>query len=388
MTLQNGEFQQQVERQLTLITEQENTMHSLQCFITQLQSENKKLLMDRKMNASTNQLHKQTHTALPGEDCTAEGLILYPNVIVLNAIRAKREKQFTQKYVDPTGEAQLLPIIKLKNNMYSALWRCLSKRHHIHRIYAQGRDQKKYWMAEPKNQCITRSMRAKCLATFYKCCKYSVLHWPDTDDKYDPEDTDDELLEQLEQKGHSDNPEDYAHIMPEPKTWEPLMEFFKKRLKQSESKTFKIQMDHSTHWFCAMATAKIAAIKAAMTDQDSLINVLKAMNLVPKDYTNVVRPDQINEILSTIRDPEELPMKATRASRHKRKWALLLDLGLAKQNPDIPRPRKAITAGKIKEHMAKLVNMSKHWVVQEGMEYLSQENNDTLPNAENLDILA
>ena len=131
-------------------------------------------------------------------------------------------------------------------------------------------------MAELKNQRITRSMRAKCLSPLYKCCKYGVLHWLDTDDEYDPEDTDDELLEQIEQEGQSDNPDNYAHIMPEPKTWEPFMESLEKRPKQSESKTFKIQMDHGTHWFCAMATAKITAIKAALTDQDTLINVLKA----------------------------------------------------------------------------------------------------------------
>ena len=125
--------------------------------------------------------------------------------------------------------------------MYYAIRRRLSKRHCMCHIYAQGRGQKKYWIAEPKNQRITRSMRAKCLSTLYKCCKYGVLHWPDTDDEYDPEDTDDKLLDQLEWEGHSDNPEDYAHIMPEPKTWEPFMEFLKKRPKQSESKTSKFR---------------------------------------------------------------------------------------------------------------------------------------------------
>ena len=66
-------------------------------------------------------------------------------------------------------------------------------------------------------------MRAKCLLMLYNCCKYGVLHWPDTDDEFDPEDTDEELLEQLNEAGHSDNPEHYAHIMPEPTIWEPFM---------------------------------------------------------------------------------------------------------------------------------------------------------------------
>ena len=131
LTLQNEGFQQQVERQLTLITEQENTVHSLQCLIKQLEIENQNLIKDRKTHASIEQLHKQTRTALPGEDCAADGSILYTSATVINAIREKQEKQFTQKYVDPTGEAQLLPIIKLKNNMYYAIRRRLSKRHHI-----------------------------------------------------------------------------------------------------------------------------------------------------------------------------------------------------------------------------------------------------------------
>ena len=187
--------------------------------------------------------------------------------------------------------------------MYYAIRRRLSKRHHIHCIYAQGRDSKKYWIAELKNQWITRSMRAKCLSTLYKCCKYGVLHWPDTGDEYDPEEMDDELLEQLEQEGHSDNPEDYAHIMPEPKTWEPFMESLKKQPKQSESKTFKIQMDHRTHRYCATTTAKIRAIKEAMMVQGKLLNVLKAMGIIPEEYTSVVCPDQIEQILSTLKDP-------------------------------------------------------------------------------------
>ena len=87
-------------------------------------------------------------------------------------------------------------------------------------------------------------MRAKCLSTLYNCCKYGVLHWPDTDDEYDPEDTDDELLKQLNEAGHSDNPDDYAHIMPELKVWEPFMAALKKILQQSQSTTFRIQMDH------------------------------------------------------------------------------------------------------------------------------------------------
>ena len=168
-------------------------------------------------------------------------------------------------------------------------------------------------------------MRAKCLSTLYNCCKYGILHWPDTDDEYDP----DELLEELQEAGHSDNPEDYSDIMPEPAIWKPFMLALKKRPKQSQSKTFRLQMDHKIQWECATTSATIQTIKAAMNDQEKLLSILKSMSIIPQDHTSVVYSDQINQIISTLKIPGVTTAKSTRASKKKRVWALLPDLGIA-----------------------------------------------------------
>ena len=49
------------------------------------------------------------------------------------------------------------------------------------------------------------------------------------DNEFDLEDTDDEVLEELNEAGHSNNPEHYAHIFAEPTIWEPFMAKLKKR---------------------------------------------------------------------------------------------------------------------------------------------------------------
>ena len=45
------------------------------------------LLLTRGQNASHEKMHKQTRTALPGEDLDTEGSILYPSAGVINLIR-------------------------------------------------------------------------------------------------------------------------------------------------------------------------------------------------------------------------------------------------------------------------------------------------------------
>ena len=177
------------------ILHNKSTFQSLKAEISALSKENEALLTTRGNASSQGKRHKQTCTAHPGEDVVTEGVILYPSPAIIEELKKLKETQFTQKYVDPNGEERRLPIIKLKSNMYTAIHRHLSKRFRIRRIYTQGQGTKIDWIAVPKNQRITHSMRAKCLSTLYNCCKYGVLHWPDTDDEFDPEDTDDELLE-------------------------------------------------------------------------------------------------------------------------------------------------------------------------------------------------
>ena len=223
MTSTNTTMKRKVLHQECRIKQQKAIIHNLKETIDHISKENSQLRCTTGNNSSQGRRHKQTQTARPGEDVISEGLIMYPSPKVIDKLKKMRETQFMQKYMDPNGEARLIPIIKLCTYMYTAIRHHLSKRFRICRIYTQGKGAQVDWIAEPKNQRITRSMRAKCLSTLYNCCKYGVLHWPDTDDEFYPEDTDEELLEKLNEAGHSDNPEHYAHIMSEPTTWEPFM---------------------------------------------------------------------------------------------------------------------------------------------------------------------
>ena len=225
-----------------------------------------------------------------------------------------------QKYMDPNGQARLIPIIKLHTSMYAAIQHCLSKRFRIHRIYTQGKGAKVDWIAKPKNQRITCSMRAKCLLTLYNCCKYGVLHWPDTDDEFDPEDTDEELLEKLNEAGHSDNPEHYAHIMPEPTTWEPFMAKLKKRPHQTQSTIFRLQMDQKSQLECASTTSKIQTLKVAMHNQGKLLHILKSLALIPHNHHSKIRHDQLDDIISTLQMSGKLATPTTRASNKRKEF--------------------------------------------------------------------
>ena len=244
---------------------------------------------------------------------------MYPSLRVIDEVKKLKETQLMQKYIDPNGEARLIPIIKPHTNMYMAIRCRLSKRFRIHQIYTQGKGAKVAWIAEPKNQRITHSMRAKCLLTLYNCCKYGVLHWPDTDDEFDPEDTDEELLEQLNEAGDSGNPEHYAHIMPEPTIWEPFMAKLKKQPRQTQSTIFRLQMDQKSQWECASTTSKIQTLKVAMQDQGKLLHILKSLALIPHNHYSKIRHDQLKDIISTLQMLGKPATPSTRALNKKKR---------------------------------------------------------------------
>ena len=74
--------------------------------------------------------------------------------------------------------------------------------------------------------------------------------------------------------------------------------------------------------------------KAVMIDQEKLLNILKSMSIILEDHSSIVHPDQIEEIISTLKTPGVAPAKSTRASKKERVWALLPDLGVAEQKPE------------------------------------------------------
>ena len=118
LTAQNERLQEQVQKQQTVIHQQSTTIQSLEQSMQQISKENDMLLQMAGKNGSLEKMHKQTRTVLPGEDWAEEGSIMYPSSDIVNAIKEKQKIQFTQKYVDPMGEASLIPIIKLKTNMH------------------------------------------------------------------------------------------------------------------------------------------------------------------------------------------------------------------------------------------------------------------------------
>ena len=142
----------------------------------------------------------------------------------------------------------------------------------------------------------------------------------------------------------------------------------KKRPRQTQSTIFKLQMDHKSQWECASISAKIKTLRAATNDQAQLLTILKSLNIVEGNKTEI-RHDQLEEIISTLRTTRNKPPSSTRATKKKpRKHPLLPDIG-NKRKPSIGL-RKQIIANKTKQLEAKARNTTKHWVVDEDEDYL------------------
>ena len=368
LEIKQKELTSTILRQERTIRAHKSFTHELKLASETLRREN--ACLKRCAGTSLGKKHKQTRTARAGEDITVEGHTLYPNPNIMSELIHQREQIRTQKFVDTMGEARLTPLIKLCTNMYTAIRRRLSKRFRIRRIYTQGKGAKVDWITAPKNQRITRSMRTKCLSTLYNCCKYGVLHWPDTDNELDPEDTDDELLENLYEAGHSDNPEHYAHIMPDPVTWEPFMAQLKKRPRQVQSTVFRMQMDYTSQWRCASPASKMEAIKAARHDQDKLLHLLRTLGLIPQSQLTAVTQDELDGLLSTLHTANHPPASTRASKKKKRTWALLPDLAAGAKKSRHVECRKAIIDQKAKQQQIKATNTTTEWVVAEEDDYL------------------
>ena len=352
------------------IKSQKAQIHTLKETIDVLTTKNATLKRAHGQKFSKGKQHKQMWTSQPGKDIMTEGMIMYPSPSIVDEIKKMKDTHVTQKYVDPNGEARRLPIIKLKSNMYIVICRRLSKRFRIHQIYTQGQGTKVDWIAIPKNQRITRSMRVKCLSTLYNCCKYGVLHWPDMGDEFDLEDTDEELLEELNEAGHSDNPEHYSHIFPEPTIWEPFIAKLKKHPRQSQSTLFRIQMHQKSQWECASTSSKIETLRAAMQDQDKLLTILKSLGIISSQSTEIWH-DQLEDIISTMQEPGKTPQPSTRASKKKKwVWALLPDLAI-KKHLNIGHC-KEIIAEKAKQQEIKSRNTTSNGLLKRTMTTLQE----------------
>ena len=140
-------------------------------------------------------------------------------------------------------------------------------------------------------------------------------------------------------------------------------------------------MDYQSQLECARTSSKIQTIKAAMTDQDKLLHILKSMALIPKNHYSEIHHDQLEDIISTLKTPGKPSAPSTRASKKKeREWALLPNLALGKQKGPI-RCRREVIATRAKQQEIRMQNAMKQWVVEEDNNYLLQPSSETFNQA-------
>ena len=142
----------------------------------------------------------------------------------------KRRKHNTAKYIDPMGEVHLDGMDKLRLSLRTAIRKRLSRRFRMHRAYSQGNRQE--WITEPKNPRFTKSMKIKVNVTYYNCCKHRLDEFPRSDSELDSEDTDVELLDELERAGHLHDFKMYRTIYPVKQIWQPFLKSLKKKPKR------------------------------------------------------------------------------------------------------------------------------------------------------------
>ena len=128
-------------------------------------------------------------------------------------------------------------------------------------------------------------------------------------------------------------------------------------------------MDQKSQWQCASTSSKIETLRAVMKDQAKLLTILKSLNII-EGSQNEIRHNQLEAIISTMRTPGAASTPSTRASKKKaRTHPLLPDIGDKKKSSI--GMRKVIIATKAKQQEVKAHNTTKHWVVDEGDDYLA-----------------
>ena len=244
--------------------------------------------------------HKQVRTRLKGEDPHIWGRKIKVSKDVLQKIARKRRKRITKKYVDPMGEERIDPLDKLRDRVYGGIHKKLSKHHRIRRTYTSASN-KKDWICEPSAPRKTRSTSIKVNSTFYNCCKYGIEEWPETDHEMDSENTDIELLEELEEQGHSHDFRDYRTVYPILEVWTPFLDAKKNfRPPDSQAKAIQIKGNFSGQLACASKSEKIDIIQKAANDNKKLCTVLKVLKAVPESFHGKVPETKIKQIVKQL----------------------------------------------------------------------------------------
>ena len=225
---------------------------------------------------------------------------------------------------------------------------------------------KRHWIAEPEMPRFTRSMKIKCNAALYDCCKKGTAYFPDTDYELDPEDTDVEELKPYEKMGHSDNLKDYAAIMPNEQVWPEFMASLKKRPKDPESKAWAARWGKAVQIQCATTTEKANIIKRAHAGEQEVLTTLTSLGMVPLSFDPSTAPSKVDDIIKALTKPSKKTMLAMRKVR---KYPLLDDIG-----PFVVHVEKEscaeISRKKRLQEERKKKNKTKEWVVAEGDDYL------------------
>ena len=221
------------------------------------------------------------------------------------------------------------------------------------------------WIAVPHCPCLTRSQRIKIHSVYYNCCKHGTQSFPETDSELDDQITDTEILEELEKEGHYDNPKDYHAIYPLPEVWEPFLDKLRVRPKNSQSKAWAMRYDRSKQLLACSTSDKIKFVREAAQREEDLLQTLQDTGILPQQFKGRVNKQNLEKILDTFKKSSG---KTSRATRKKRKWPLLDDLGkriVGKRHI----PRAEISATKRAQEELRNKN-TRPWVVSEGDKYL------------------
>ena len=245
----------------------------------------------RTASMSTTVAHKQTRMVIKFEDPEAEGEIRLPSKGCWKKILEKRRKRNTAMYIDPMGEKRLDGMDKLRLNLRTAIRKRLSRRFQMHRAYSQGN--KEEWIAEPKNPRFTNSMKIKVNMTYYNCCKYGLEEFPKSDTELDSENTDVELLDELEKAGHSHDFKMYRTIYHLKEIWEPFLKSLKKKPKRQNAKIMEMRYNWKQQIKCVSRASKIKMVQEAAADEDKLLELLSVLGKLPNNFTGRVTPDDV-----------------------------------------------------------------------------------------------
>ena len=165
----------------------------------------------------------------------------------------------------------------------------------------------------------------------------------------------------MEKDGHSDNPRDYHAIYPLCEVWEPFLEEIGKCPRNSQSKAWAMCYNRSKQLLACSTSDKIKFVREAAQKEHDLLQIFQDTGILPRQFRGRVNQDNLEKILDTFKKSTG---KTSRATRRKRKYPLLEDLGKQIVGPK-KIPHAQISATKCAQEETRSQNMTRCWVVSE-----------------------